>query len=182
MTSHPNKEEVWETLYNSDCRSLFTYPTNDQCYLPTAETSVTTKRFEVTVSRSTPLSDNILLNTVEVKLKDSGEFTVMQHYHNTGSARDAELGLLIDSFLTWTNDPERVCSMIISDCMSECRLLVLLVNIASRLQDDGRVDVINNMRQMFTRLGGPPFTEADVRLCLEFTQRRLETLGVYANM
>ncbi|XP_048243323.1 uncharacterized protein LOC124147532 isoform X2 [Haliotis rufescens] len=143
MTSLPNKEEVWETLYNSDCRSIFTYPTHDQ---------------------------------------DSGEVTVIQHYHNTGSARDAELDLLIDSFLTWTNDPERVCSMIISDCMSECRLLVLLVNIASRLQDDGRVDVINNMRQLYTRLGGPPFTEADVRLCLEFTQRRLETRGVYANM
>ncbi|XP_048243325.1 uncharacterized protein LOC124147532 isoform X4 [Haliotis rufescens] len=182
MTSLPNKEEVWETLYNSDCRSIFTYPTHDQCYLPTSETSVTTMRFEVTVCRSTPLSDNILLNTVEVKLKDSGEVTVIQHYHNTGSARDAELDLLIDSFLTWTNDPERVCSMIISDCMSECRLLVLLVNIASRLQDDGRVDVINNMRQLYTRLGGPPFTEADVRLCLEFTQRRLETRGVYANM
>ncbi|XP_048243318.1 uncharacterized protein LOC124125607 isoform X2 [Haliotis rufescens] len=178
MTSHPNKEEVWETLYNSDCRSIFTYPTHDQSYLPTAETSVTTKRFEVT----TPLSDNILLNTVEVKLKDSGEVTVIQHYHNTGSARDVELDLLIDSLLTWTNDPERVCSMIISDCMSECRLLVLLVNIASRLQDDGRVDVINNMRQLYTRLGGPPFTEADVRLCLEFTQRRLEARGVYANM
>ncbi|XP_071087460.1 uncharacterized protein [Haliotis cracherodii] len=182
MTSHPNKEEVWETLYNSDCRSIFTYSTHDQYYLPTAETSVTTKRFEVTVCRSTPLSDNILLNTVEVRLKDSGEVTVIQHYHNTGSARDAELDLLIDSVQTWTNDPERVCSMIISDCMSECRLLVLLVNIASRLQDDGRVDVINNMRQLYTRLGGPPFTEADVRLCLEFTQRRLETRGVYANM
>ncbi|XP_048243321.1 uncharacterized protein LOC124147527 isoform X2 [Haliotis rufescens] len=182
MTSHPNKEEVWETLYNSDCRSIFTYPTHDQCYLPTAKTSVTTKRFEVTVCRSTPLSDNIILNTVEVKLKHSGEVTVMQHYQNTGSARDAELDLLIDSLLTWTNDLERVCSMIISDCMSECRLLVPLVNIASRLQDDGRVDVINNMRQLYTRLGGPPFTEADVRLCLEFTQRRLETRGVYANM
>ncbi|XP_046577764.1 uncharacterized protein LOC124285559 isoform X3 [Haliotis rubra] len=181
MTSHPKREEVWNQVYNSDSHTLITYAAGVLDYLPSVDAPVSTARFEVSMSKSTALSDDILLNTVELKLKDNDDTTVIQHYHITGSAGDPSFNLLTDNFLTWTSDPKRGLSTVVTESVEEFRHLVLLLNIASRLQDDGRVDVINNMRQLYTRVGGSQFTETDVRLCLEFTRRRIEMLGVYAN-
>ncbi|XP_071088254.1 uncharacterized protein [Haliotis cracherodii] len=181
MSSHPEKEAVWNQVYNSDSHILITNAGGALDYLPSVDCPVTTTRFEVSMSRSTALSDDILLNTVELKLKDIDDSTVLQHYHIMGSVRDPSFHLLIDNFLTWTSDPQRGLSTVVAESVEEFRLLVLLLNIASRLQDDGRVDVINNMRQLYTRLGGPPFTETDVRFCLDFTQQWMKKLGVYAN-
>ncbi|XP_048243456.1 uncharacterized protein LOC124125203 isoform X2 [Haliotis rufescens] len=181
MTSHPDKEEVWNQVYNSDSHCLLTFAVGDLSYLPSVDSPITTERLAVSMRSSTALSNDILLNTIDINIKDCDDTTTIQHYHITGSARDPNISWLIDSFLTWTSDPQRSSSTIISDPVTDCRLLVLLLNIASRLQDDGRVDVINNMRQLYTFLGGPPFTEADVMFCLESAQRRLVSSNVYAN-
>ncbi|XP_046558968.1 uncharacterized protein LOC124268014 isoform X1 [Haliotis rubra] len=181
VSSPPDKEEMWNQVYNSDSHTLITYAADVLDYLPSVDASVATSRFEVSMSKSTALSDDILLNTMELKLKDNDDTTVIQHYHITGSARNPSFNFLTDNFLTWTKDPKRGLCTVVTESVEEFRFLVLLLNIASRLQDDGRVDVINNMRHLYTRLGGPPFTESDVRLCLEFTRQRTETHGVYAN-
>ncbi|XP_048243461.1 receptor-type tyrosine-protein phosphatase epsilon-like [Haliotis rufescens] len=181
MTSHPDKEEVWNQVYNSDSHCLLTFAVGDLSYLPSVDSPITTERLAVSMRSSTAMSHDILLNTIDINIKDCDDTTTIQHYHITGSARDPNISWLIDSFLTWTSDPQRSSSTIISDSVTDCRLLVLLLNIASRLQDDGRVDVINNMRQLYTFLGGPPFTEADVMFCLESAQRRLVSSNVYAN-
>ncbi|XP_046579431.1 uncharacterized protein LOC124287019 [Haliotis rubra] len=181
MTSHPDKEDVWNQVYNSDSNSLITFAVGDLTYLPSVDHPITTKSFAVNMRRSAVLSNGILMNTIDINLLDCDDTTCIQHYHIAGSARDPNINLMIDSFLTWTSDPQRSSSTIISDSLTDCRLLVLLVNIASRLQDDGRVDVINNMRQLYTRLGGPPYTEADVSFCLESVQRQLESSNVYVN-
>ncbi|XP_048244184.1 uncharacterized protein LOC124125211 [Haliotis rufescens] len=123
-------------------------------------------------------------NSIDRTWMCSGGTTIIRLRKGNDSikwTRDPNISWLIDSFLTWTSDPPRSSSTIVSDSVTDCRLLVLLLNIASRLQDDGRVDVINNMRQLYTRLGGPPFTEADVTFCLESAQRRLVSSNVYAN-
>ncbi|XP_071088252.1 receptor-type tyrosine-protein phosphatase epsilon-like isoform X2 [Haliotis cracherodii] len=181
MTSHPDEEEVWNQVYNSDSHCLLTFAVGDLSYLPSVDSPITTERFAVSMRSSTALSNDILLNTIDINIKDCDDTTTIQHYHITGSARDPNIIWLIDSFLTWTSDPQQSSSTIISDSVTDCRILVLLLNIASRLQDDGRVDVINNMRQLYTFLGGPPFTEADVMFCLESAQRRLVSSNVYAN-
>ncbi|XP_046560143.1 uncharacterized protein LOC124269176 [Haliotis rubra] len=179
MTSHPDKEEVWNQVYNSDSNSLITFAVGDLRYLPSVDHPITTKSFAVSMRRSAALSNGILMNTIDINLLDCDDTTCIQHYHIAGSVRDPNINLMIDSFLTWTSDPQRSSSTVISDSLTDCRLLVLLANIASRLQDDGRVDVINSMRQLYTRLGGPPFTEADVSFCLESVQRQLESSNVY---
>ncbi|XP_067663192.1 uncharacterized protein [Haliotis asinina] len=181
VSSFPDKEEMWNQVYNSDSHTLITYAAGALDYLPAPDAPVATTRFEVSMSKSTALSDDILLNTVELTLKDNDDTTVIQHYHIMGSARDHSFNSLTDNFLTWTRDPKQGICTVVTESVEEFRLLALLLNIASRLQDDGRVDVINNMRQLYTRLGGPPFTETDVRVCLEFTRRRTETHGLYAN-
>ncbi|XP_046544945.1 uncharacterized protein LOC124255153 [Haliotis rubra] len=160
MTSHPDKEDVWNQVYNSDSHSLITFAVGDLRYLPSVDHPITTKSFAVSMRRSAALSNGILMNTIDINLLDCDDTTCIQHYHIAGSVRDPNINLMIDSFLTWTSDPQRSSSTIISDSLTDCRLLVLVVNIASRLQDDGRVDVINNMRQLYTRLGGPPYTES----------------------
>ncbi|XP_046556759.1 uncharacterized protein LOC124265977 [Haliotis rubra] len=128
------------------------------------------------------ISNDVILNTIDLKVNDADVTTTIQHYHVTGSTHDPSVTLLIDSLLTWMSDPQRYSCTIISDSVSEARFLVLLVNIASRLQDDNRVDVINNMRHLHPTLGGPPFSQMDVRRCLEFAQGRQESLGLYANL
>ncbi|XP_071101053.1 uncharacterized protein [Haliotis cracherodii] len=129
------------------------------------------------------LSDGISVTTIVLGLKDDATTTTtIRNYHLTGSVRDPGVAVLIDNLLTWTQDPERGSSIIVSRTATESLLLVLLVNIASRLKDDGTVDVITDMGRLCARHGGAPFTRDDVRFCLEFSRQFLEILGTYANI
>ncbi|XP_048238368.1 uncharacterized protein LOC125372421 [Haliotis rufescens] len=129
------------------------------------------------------LSDGISVTTIDLGLKDDATTTTTIHnYHLTGSVRDPGVAELIDNLLTWTHDPERGSSIIVSRTATESLLLVLLVNIASRLKDDGTVDLITDMGRLCARHGGAPFTMDDVRFCLEFSRQFLETVGTYANI
>ncbi|XP_071117373.1 uncharacterized protein [Haliotis cracherodii] len=182
ITSNPDKEEVWNQVYNSDSRSLITWASDQLIYLPSTDTPVSTSRLTASTQTTKVISNNVIVNTIDLTVNDDDIITPIQHYHLTGSTRDPSVTLLIDSLLTWTSDPQRGSCTMVSDSVGEARFLILLVNIASRMQDDGRVDVINNMRRLQSSLAGPPFSQDDVRLCLEFAQRRLESLGLYANM
>ncbi|XP_046562327.1 uncharacterized protein LOC124271266 [Haliotis rubra] len=104
---------------------------------------------------STVISDDVLLNTVELTAEDADGSTFIQHYHLTGSTRNQSVTLLIDSLLTRLNDQQQCSCTVVSHSVGEARLLILLMNIASRLMDDGRVDVIRNMRRLQSSLGGP---------------------------
>ncbi|XP_048256550.1 uncharacterized protein LOC124147605 isoform X1 [Haliotis rufescens] len=181
VTSHPDKEEVWNQVYTSDSRTLITWASDQLIHLPSTDSTVSSSRLTASIHTSEVISNDVILNTIDLTVNDDVS-TPIQHYHLTGSARDPSVTLLVDSLLTWTSDPQRGSCTLVSESVSEARLLVLLVNIASRLKDDGRVDVISNLRRLQSSLGGPPFSQDDVRLCLEFAQGRLESLGLYANM
>ncbi|XP_048244183.1 tyrosine-protein phosphatase 99A-like [Haliotis rufescens] len=71
MTSHPDKEEVWNQVYNSDSHCLLTFAVGDLSYLPSVDSPITTKQFAVTMRSSTPLSNDFLLNTIDIISKNS---------------------------------------------------------------------------------------------------------------
>ncbi|XP_071101733.1 uncharacterized protein [Haliotis cracherodii] len=171
LTSLPDKEEVWNQIYKTRSRSLVTWAQDNQTYLPSAESSVTTSRLTASMRSRTLIMDDVNVDTIDLVSKDNATFTV-QHHHLTGSVRDHSGMALIDTLLALHRHP---CT-IVSRCMTETRLLVLLLNIASRIQDDGKVDIITNMRRLYTRLGGRPFTLTDVCFCLEFSKQRLGSL------
>ncbi|XP_067678684.1 uncharacterized protein [Haliotis asinina] len=178
--SSQDKEELWNQVHENDSRILITWAADKPLYLPSNDSPITTSRIEASMRDSTLISDNVVLNTVELTAEGADDSTLIQHYHLTGSTRDQNVTLLIDSILTRLNDQQQCCCTVVSHSESEARLLILLVNIASRLEDDGKVDVIRNMRRLQSSLGGPPFTEEDVCLCLEFAQRRLDS-SIYVN-
>ncbi|XP_048238362.1 receptor-type tyrosine-protein phosphatase alpha-like isoform X1 [Haliotis rufescens] len=172
LTSLPDKEEVWNQIYKTRSRSLVTWAQDNQTYLPSTESSVTTSRLTASMRSRTIIMDDVNVDTIDlVSKEDNATFTV-QHHHLTGSVRDHSGMALIDSLLALHRHP---CT-IVSRSMTETRLLVLLLNIASRIQDDGKVDIITNMRRLYTRLGGRPFTLTDVCFCLEFSKQRLGSL------
>ncbi|XP_071101726.1 receptor-type tyrosine-protein phosphatase epsilon-like [Haliotis cracherodii] len=183
MSSCPNKEDIWNAVYNTDSRTLITWGQENQAHLPSSDKDVKTSRFTASMRSRTVLSDGISVTTIDLGLKDDATNTTTIHnYHLTGSVRDPGVAELIDNLLTWTQDPERGSSMIVSRTATESLLLVLLVNIASRLKDDGTVDLITDMGRLCARHGGAPFTMDDVRFCLEFSRQFLETVGTYANI
>ncbi|XP_067677273.1 uncharacterized protein [Haliotis asinina] len=182
ITSQPDKEELWNHVYNSDSRTLITLAADSQIFLPSVDAPVSTSRLTTNLQTSKVISNDVGLNTICLTVNGADVTTTIQHYHVTGSTYDPSINLLIDSLLTWMSDPQRCSCTIISHSVSEAGFLVLLVNIASRLQDDSRVDVISNMRRLHSTLGGPPFSQEDVRRCLEFAQRRLESVELYANL
>ncbi|XP_046562326.1 uncharacterized protein LOC124271265 [Haliotis rubra] len=169
-------------MYNSDSHTLITLAVENQIFLPSMDSPVSTSRLTASLQTSKVISNDVILNSIDLTVNDADVTTTIQHYHVTGSTHDPSVSLLIDSFLTWMSDPQRCSCTIMSHSVSEARFLVLLVNIASRLQDDSRVDVISNMRRLHSTLGVPPFSQEDVRRCLEFAQGRLESLGLYANL
>ncbi|XP_048255868.1 uncharacterized protein LOC124120826 isoform X2 [Haliotis rufescens] len=181
ITSHLDKEEVWNQVYNNDSRTLITWASDQLINLPSTDRPVSTSRLTASMQTSKVISNDVILNTIDLTVNGVDVTTPIQHYHLTGSTRDPSVTLLIDSLLTSTSDQQRGSCTIVSQSVSEARLLVLLMNIASRQKDDGRVDVISNMRRLQSSLGGPPFSQDDVRRCLEFAQRRLESRGLYAN-
>ncbi|XP_071101059.1 receptor-type tyrosine-protein phosphatase epsilon-like [Haliotis cracherodii] len=183
MSSCPNKEDIWNAVYNTDSRTLITWGQENQAHFPSSDKDVTTSRFTASMRSKTVLSDGISVTTIDLGLKDDATTTTTIHnYHLTGSVRDPGVAEMIDNLLTWTQDPERGSSMIVSRTATESLLLVLLVNIASRLKDDGTVDLITDMGRLCARHGGAPFTMDDVRFCLEFSRQFLETVGTYANI
>ncbi|XP_046553387.1 receptor-type tyrosine-protein phosphatase epsilon-like [Haliotis rubra] len=175
VLSSQDKEEEWSQVYKSDSRILITWAADKPVYLPSNDSPITTARIEACMRGSTVIPDDVLLNTVELTAEDADGSALIQHYHLTGSIRNQSVNLLIDSLLTRLNDQQQCSCTVVSHSVGEARLLILLMNIASRLMDDGRVDVIRNMRRLQSSLGGPPFGEEDVCLCLEFAQRRLES-------
>ncbi|XP_046565801.1 uncharacterized protein LOC124274485 isoform X2 [Haliotis rubra] len=181
-TSQPDKEELWNQMYNSDSRTLITLAVENQIFLPSMDSPVSTSKLTASLQTSKVISNDVILNIIDLTVNDADVTSTIQHYHMTGSTHDPSVTLLIDSLLTWMSDPQRCSCTIMSHSVSEARFLVLLVNIASRLQDDSRVDVISNMRRLHSTLGGPQFSQEDVRQCLEFAQGRLESLGLYANL
>ncbi|XP_048238122.1 receptor-type tyrosine-protein phosphatase epsilon-like [Haliotis rufescens] len=195
MSSCPNKEDIWNAVYNTDSRTLITWGQENQAHLPSSDKDVKTSRFTASMCSKTVLSDGISVTTIDLGLKfgdtitdlpmaqdDATTTTTIHNYHLAGSVRDPGVAELIDNLLTWTQDPERGSSMIVSRTATESVLLVLLVNIASRLKDDGTVDLITDMGRLCARHGGAPFTMDDVRFCLEFSRQFLETVGTYANI
>ncbi|XP_046553370.1 receptor-type tyrosine-protein phosphatase T-like isoform X2 [Haliotis rubra] len=182
ITSQVDKEDLWNQMYNSDSRTLITLATETQILLPSMDSPVSTSRLTASLQTSKVISNDVILNSIDLTINGADVTSAIQHYHVTGSTHDSSVTLLIDSLLTWMSDPERGPCTIVSHSVSEARFLVLLVNIASRLQDDSRVDVISNMRRLHSTLGGPPFSQEDVRRCVEFAQRRLESPELYANL
>ncbi|XP_067678686.1 uncharacterized protein [Haliotis asinina] len=181
-TSQPDKEDLWNHMHNSDSHTLITMAAENQIFLPSMDSPVSTSRLTARLQTSKLISNNVILNTIGLTENGADVTSAIHHYRVTGSTQDSSINLLIDSLLTWMSDPQRCSCTIVSQSVSEARFLVLLVNIASRLQDDSRVDVISNMRRLHSTLGGPPFSQEDVRRCLEFAQRRLESVELYANL
>ncbi|XP_048238330.1 uncharacterized protein LOC124150363 [Haliotis rufescens] len=181
MSSCPNKEDIWNAVYNTDSRTLITWGQEKQAQLPSPVNSVKTPRCTASMRSEAILSDGLSVTIIDLGTKDDATTTTttIHNYHLTGSVRDPGVAELIDNLLTWTHDPERGSSVIVSKTATESLLLVLLVNIASRLKDDGTVDVITDIGRLYARHGVAPFTMDDVRFCLEFSRQFLEILGTY---
>ncbi|XP_071117356.1 uncharacterized protein [Haliotis cracherodii] len=176
-----DKENLWAHVCNSNSCTVITLGQSNKGLMPTGNEPVATTRQTATLKSSSIIADDIKLDTINSNIKDSSVVPV-RHYRLKTGVHSPNAGIMIDSLLQWTFDPDRRRCTIISKSVSEARLLVLLVNIASRLKDDGRVDVINNMRRLYREVGQTYFTEADVKFALKFAQLQMENFGIYANL
>ncbi|XP_046583628.1 receptor-type tyrosine-protein phosphatase alpha-like [Haliotis rubra] len=181
LVADEDKENLWAHVCNSNSCTVITLGKSSKGCMPTGNDPIATARQTATLKSSNIIADDIKLDSINSSLKDGSGFEV-RHYRLKTGVNSPNVGVMIESLLQWTSDPNRRRCTIISNSMSESRLLVLLMNIASRLQDDGRVDVISNMRRLYREVGQTFFTEADVKCALKFAQLQIENLGIYANL